>query len=240
MNTDDDRGQQGDDENGLVGEYALGLLEGEEYRRATSRIAGDPALRKELRFWQSRLARLDAEFAEARPPAAALARIERRLFATGRADPAGWWDSVLLWRGIAAASLALAALVAGLSLGLLQPRLDPNEAAQQLVAALEPQEGSGIEFVALYDPASGSVRLTALSGEVAPGRDLELWYIAGSEPAVSMGVIPVGKTEIELDPEARGKFGEGVILAVTLEQEGGSPTGVAQGPVVALGAATAI
>jgi anti-sigma-K factor RskA len=35
-------------------------------------------------------------------------------------------------------------------------------------------------------------------------------------------------------------FGAGTVLAVTLEQKGGSPTGVAQGPIVALGTATAI
>ena len=35
-------------------------------------------------------------------------------------------------------------------------------------------------------------------------------------------------------------FGEGTTLAVTLEQKGGSPTGVAQGPIVAVGKATQI
>jgi anti-sigma-K factor RskA len=85
------------------------------------------------------------------------------------------------------------------------------------------------------------VRLTALSGEAVPDKDFELWYIKGDEPAVSMGVIPVDqRTEITLPPEAKAKFAEGIVLAVTLEQKGGSPTGVAQGPIVAVGAATEI
>ena len=85
------------------------------------------------------------------------------------------------------------------------------------------------------------MRLLGLSGEAVPDKDFELWYIKGDEPAVSMGVIPVdARTEIALDPEARAKFDEGTILAVTLEQKGGSPTGVAQGPIVSVGAATRI
>ena len=74
-----------------------------------------------------------------------------------------------------------------------------------------------------------------------PDKDYELWYIEGDDPAVSMGVIPVDqRIEIPLDAGARAKFGEGTVLAVTLEQKGGSPTGVAQGPIVAVGAATPI
>jgi anti-sigma-K factor RskA len=85
------------------------------------------------------------------------------------------------------------------------------------------------------------VKLIGLSGAAVPDKDYELWYIKGDEPAVSMGVVPVeAKTEISLSPEARAKFDEGTILAVTLEQKGGSPTGVAQGPIVSVGAATRI
>ena len=72
-------------------------------------------------------------------------------------------------------------------------------------------------------------------------KDYELWYIRGSEPAVSMGVVPVDqRKEIALDAAARAKIDEGTVLAVTLEQKGGSPTGKAQGPIVALGKAIAI
>ena len=48
------------------------------------------------------------------------------------------------------------------------------------------------------------------------------------------------RIEIPLDASAKAKIGEGTVLAVTLEQKGGSPTGVAQGPIVAVGTATPI
>ncbi len=241
MSTDDDRsdGQGGDDL--LVGEFALGLLDAAEHARLARRIAADPVLRAELRLWQSRLASLDDGFAEQFPPAGVFERIESRLFGASRpAAPTGWWDSLNLWRGLATGATAVAVLAIGFN--LMQPaRIDPEEFATQLVAALQSQEGSGIEFVALYDAASGTVRLTSLAGEVAPDRDLELWYIRDDEPAVSMGVVPLDqRTEIDLAPDAQAKFGEGIILALTLEQKGGSPTGVAQGPIVAVGAATPI
>lgn len=237
MSTDQHGGDGSDEGIALVGEFALGLLAADEHQRAAQRIAADPALREELRLWRHRLSSLDNEFAETPAPAGAFGKIEARLFGPARGG-AGWWNSLMLWRAVAAASLAVA--VAAVGFNLMQPRLTPEQFATQLVAALHAQEGSGVEFVALYEPTTATVRLTALSGEVPAGRDLELWYIKGDEPAVSMGVIPVGRTEIELGPDAQQKFGEGIVLALTLEQEGGSPTGVAQGPIVAVGAATPI
>jgi anti-sigma-K factor RskA len=239
MSMNDDRSDGPGEDILLVGEFALGLLDAAEHRRMAARIAADPALRAELRLWQNRLSGLDSRFAEEVAPAGLLPKLESRLFGSPAAA-GGWWDSLALWRSLAAGGIAVAAVAVGFN--MMQPRpIDPEEFATQLVAALEAQEGSGVEFVALYDPGTGHVRLTALSGEVAPDRDLELWYIKDDEPAVSMGVLPVdGRTEIVLAPEAKAKFDEGIVLALTLEQKGGSPTGVAQGPIVAVGSATPI
>lgn len=227
-----------EDDRVRVAEYALGLLEGGERAAMAHRIATEPALAAELRLWRERLATLDREFAETPAPAAALGRIERRLW--GEAErPVGWWNSLALWRGLAAAAAAVAVIAVGFN--LLTPRVDPNVLATQLVAALQAQEGSGVEFVAFYDQVSGEVRITSLSGAAVPDKDYELWYIKGDQPAVSMGVLPVNeRREIPLDAAARADIGEGTVLAVTLEQKGGSPTGVAQGPIVAVGKVTPI
>lgn len=239
MSTGEDIGGM-DEGSVLVAEYALGVLPAAEHAAAARRIASDPRLRRELLVWQRRLAGLDGRFAEAAAPDAVWTRIESRLFAAEARPSRGLWDSLAFWRSLALGGVAVA--VAAIGFNLMQPRqLSPEEFGQQLVAAIQSQEGSGVEFVALYDTATGTVRLTSLSGEVAPEKDLELWYIRGDEPAVSMGVIPVNqRSEIDLGAEARSKFGEGTVLAITLEQKGGSPTGVAQGPIVALGRATPI
>lgn len=226
----------------LVAEFALGLLDAAEHDRVARMIAADPALRAELRMWRTRFQAFDAEIAEQAAPAGVWDKLEGRLFggSVAAAKSASVWDSLALWRGLFAGALAVAVVAIGVN--VMRPAApSPEEFAVQLVAALQSQEGSGVEFVAFYDSASGNVRLLGLSGEAVPDKDYELWYIKGDEPAVSMGVIPVdARTEIELDPETRAKFDEGTVLAVTLEQKGGSPTGVAQGPIVSVGSATRI
>ena len=227
----------GEDDRILVAEYALGLLEGDERAAVTRRIAAEPALATELRLWRSRLASLDSEFAEVAAPAAVLKRVEARLFC----EPVrtGWWNSLALWRGLTAAAAAVAVVAVGFNLS--QPRLDPAALATQLVAAIQSEEGFGVEFIAVYDEALGQVRVTSLRGDAVPDKDYELWYIRGDQPAVSMGVLPVNeRREIPLDAAARANIEPGTVFAVTLEQKGGSPTGVAQGPIVAVGTATPI
>lgn len=232
-----------EDDQVLVAEFALDLLDGGERAAVARRIADEPLLRADLQLWRARLSTLDGEFANATPPANVYPAIERRLFGEpGKANKGGlfgWWSDLGVLRGMVVAGHVLALVAIGYIFTL--PRFDAQTAATQLVAALQAQEGSGVEFVAFYDTGTQSVRLLGLEGQAVPEKDYELWYIRGDEPAVSMGVIPVDeRTEINLDAAARSKIGEGTVLAVTLEQKGGSPTGVAQGPIVAVGKAMPI
>lgn len=237
MSTSDDIGGDLGGRNALVAEYVLGLLSGTEHDRVGRLIEDSQALRAERDFWVSRFAALNAEYEETPVPAHLYAAIEARAFGdvvrAGR-PATSFWESLMVWRGIAAGALAVAAVAIGFN--LMTPRFDADGMAVQLVAALQAHEGSGIEFVALYE--HGQVRITSLKGEAVPEHDYELWYINGDQPAVSMGVVPVNaKLEIPVDSSI---IGPGTVLAVTLEQTGGSPTGVAQGPIVALGSATPI
>jgi anti-sigma-K factor RskA len=236
MSMDDDIGERQDEDGPLVGEFALSLLDADEHARMAARIAADPALKAELRLWRLRLAALDGHYAELQAPRAALLRAEARLFPQPRSPSV--WNSLSFWRSLAAGGIAVA--VAAIGFSLIQPApLDPEEFASQLVAAIEAQEGSGVSFVALYDPATGMLRLTSLSGEPMPDRDFELWAIHGTEPPVSMGVVPMdARAEIEMPDDM--PFTEGTVLAISVEPRGGSPTGGPTGPVVAMGTATAI
>jgi anti-sigma-K factor RskA len=240
MSTGDDIRDDGEEgRSALVAEFALGVLEAAEHERVGKMIAADPALQAELRRWRSEFHTLDDGFAEETAPAGAWDKLEGRLFG-GAPAPGSFWDSLTLWRGLFAGALAVAVIAIGVN--VMRPAApSPEEFAVQLVAALQSQEGSGVEFVAFYDSASSTVKLLGLSGEAVPDKDYELWYIRGDNPAVSMGVIPVdARSEVLLSDEAKAAFDEGTVLAVTLEQKGGSPTGVAQGPIVSVGAATRI
>ena len=187
-------------------------------------------------MWRKRLAGLDTQFAETTPPPGAWPGIERRLFAP--AGGRGFWNSLALWRGLAAAAAAIAVIAIGVN--VLTPRPDPNAFAAQVVAALSMQ-GSGVSVVALYNTSTGQFRLTGLSGETLPDKDYELWAIEGGNAPKSMGLINVtSRNDMTLTPEDMVGFGAGTTLAITLEPKGGSPTSQPTGPMVAKGMATAI
>lgn len=234
----DESGIADKDEDGLLAaEFALGLLTAHEHAQVAARLRTDAGLRSELRHWRARFAALDDDFAELAPPAAVLAGVEDRLF--GPRTRPGLWDSLLVWRSLAGAAAAVAIVAVGLN--LTAPHgVDPKLFASQLVAALQ-AEGSNVSFVAVYDPTSASVRLTALSGDAVTGKDYELWAIEGSKAPISMGVVPLdAKVQVKLPASVLSGWGAGTVLAVTLEQKGGSPTGAPEGPIVAKGAATEI
>jgi len=234
MSMDEDIGGL-DGARALVAEYVLGLLDATSHARVEQMIAADPRLQAERDFWVSRFAGMDGEFAEVAPPARVLGAIETRLFGTSQRRNS-WWDSLALWRGLAAGALAVAVVAVGFA--AFEPRQDVASLTNQLVAALE-EEGSDIRFLAFYDGV-GTLRLTALSGNVAPDKDLELWAIQ-DDTVTSMGVVPVGEAiQVKVAPDVLAGWGEGSVLALTLEPEGGSPTGVATGPIVAKGAVTRI
>jgi anti-sigma-K factor RskA len=243
MSTEGHSGGSEDDQV-LVAEYSLGLLNGAEHVVAAHRVATEPALGAEALVWRQRLASLDGQFAEVRAPDGVLGKVEKRLWGDGyeketRRGWFGWWSSLPTLRGMVLAGHLLAFGAFGYI--FMFPRIDPNTLATQLVAAIQAQEGSGVEFIAYYDQARGEVRVTALSGMALADQDYELWYIKGDAPAVSMGVLPVdARREIPLDAAAKANIEPGTVFAVTLEQKGGSPTGVAQGPIVAVGTATEI
>lgn len=239
MSTSDDIGGDDDGRNALVAEYVLGLLSASEHERVGRLIDDDQALRAERDFWVSRFAALNAEYEETPVPPHLYAAIEARAFGdvVRNAPRSSFWESLMVWRSIAAGALAVA--VAAVGFNLMQPAPDVGALTTQLVAALE-EEGSNVKFVALYD-GSGNVRLTALSGDSIANKDYELWAIQGGEAPVSMGVIPVNeRSAVSISPEVMAGWGEGSVLAITLEQAGGSPDGNPHGPIVAKGAVTAI
>jgi anti-sigma-K factor RskA len=237
MSDTSDISDMGRDDSVLAAEYALGLLSAEERGTAASRLAAEPALRADLRFWLSRLSSLDDGFAETAPPASAWAAIDKRLFAAASRQT-GWWNSLALWRSFAGAAAAIA--IVAVSLNVMGPRPDPNTFAAQLVAALSAQ-GSNVQVVALYNAQSGEVRLTALSGDKVADKDYQLWAIQGDAAPKSLGLIKIdARTDVKLPADVLAAFGPGTTLAISLEPLGGSPNAGPTGPVVAAGKAMPI
>jgi anti-sigma-K factor RskA len=219
----------------IAGEYVLGVLSLEDRRRVEKRIHADPSFAMRVRRWQDNLENLDEAYGEIRPRKEVFADIEARLFSSRPADRssllATLWGSVVFWRGAALASLVTAAGFAAFGVMLDQPL----PAEKRIVADLSAKD-SAFRLLASYDANTGRLRVTPAAATAAEPRSLELWLIDGDAEPVSLGVLPdSGDGELLVPAVLRSQMGDGKTLAVSLEPLGGSPTGKATGPVLAVG-----
>ena len=237
MSDFDDRDlDEGEERRVAVAEYVLGLGSASDRAAMARAIETVPALADEVRFWEARFAAFNGDYAPVDPPSGLLDRVEKRLFS--RAPKAPWYDSLRVWRSLAAAAAAVAVLAVGLNLFTPAPRLPADTA--QLVAALQPVEGD-VSFIARYDSAAGVLRVNGTGASAGAGSDYELWFIAGEDAPISMGVVSVAEGQaIAVDETLRDRLVQDITLAVTREIAGGSPTGAPQGPIVAAGPVAAI
>jgi anti-sigma-K factor RskA len=218
----------------LAAEYVLRLLDPAEEAACAARIARDPAFEAEVERWQQQFAGLDAAFAPVAPPARLRADVEARLFGRPPSLAARLWRSAALWRGVAAAAV-LAAAVFGY---LARPVPDAGvPVAPELVATVAPAVGD-VQLVALLDREAGLLRFTRLAGDPAPGRSLELWILPeGESVPASLGLVPAEpRFAVPIPAGVAPRVGQGTLILVSDEIEGGSPTGLPQGSVLASGA----
>ena len=213
----------------LAGEYVLGMLSLKDRQKVEARMVLDRDFAAMVQRWQGNLESFTGEYGESPAPAWIFQRVEERLH--GAPTRGGLWSSLALWRGLAFASLAAVAVIGASTYGLIAPQ----KPARPLVAELS-GENNAVNLIAEYDVANGRLKMTP----VAAGQEqksLELWLIDGDD-VLSLGVLPQsGEGEMLIPAEMRTRIGEGVSFAISLEQYGGSPTGKAQGPIVAAGAA---
>ena len=215
----------------LAADYVAGTLRGPARRRFEALLPAHPLLRDAVREWQTRLMPLTVSVEPERPPAVVWQRIEARLGGAPAAKPApaGWWQRLAVWRGVAAF-----ASVAALSLAMLLA--SPGPAQPPIVVVLGATgEGPGgaIAPAAFVASISGDGRalvtkpLTQVS--MQPDKALELWAVPGQGAPRSLGLISAQGTTIV----KKGKVLDNTAaLAVTLEPPGGSPTGAPTGPIL--------
>ncbi len=226
----------------LAAEYALGVLPHAEREVFSARLKHEADLRAEVEFWQGHYEPLSDTIEPVTPPAGLFSQIEQQLFGEAASSQLSneksnrLWSSLGFWRGLAFASLVGLALVTTLFFVPLQTTDAPTAA---YVADLTGEQDL-VRLVALYEQGSGQLRLNRTKGEAASDRDFELWLIEGDNPPVSLGVLPRAlKAVLEVPEALRAKIPGGV-LAISDEPTGGSPTGTATGPVLAVGKISAI
>ena len=221
------------DDSLLAAEYVLRLLEPAEEAAVAARLSREPALAAEVAAWTTRLSGLDAEVADVMPSAAVKTALEKRLF--GLPERQSFWQRAGLWQGISLASVAVAAFFAFQTLQVPEPTAPAPLFVSDIAA-----EDQSLRLLAVYDSASGEVRLTRTAGSAASGRVLQLWAIAGEAAPVSLGVLPEDTTTAVILPDSLREGVADLVLAVSDEPPGGSPTGAPTGAVLAVGQVSAL
>ncbi len=236
----------GDDR--LAAEYVLRLLEGEEMFEARRRLQEDAAFARLVSEWEERLAPLLEAVTEETPSPGMWSRISAGLEQGGRE---GATIHVLrrkanIWRAYSAAVTAVAAallVVVGLDTARKDPVLQqptPQAAAATLVASLGAENGPAA-IIITYDGASRSLIATPAVLQGAAGHSHELWVIPASGQPRSLGIVAAGQPRrLAVPPALLKAIGANAMLAVSVEPEGGSPTGLPTGPVIATGQLTRI
>ncbi|MEO3387036.1 anti-sigma factor [Mesorhizobium sp. CAU 1741] len=233
---EDDLERGGDDM--LAAEYVLGVLPADERETVAARIEAEPDFARLVEAWQESLSPLDVFYQDVQPPTSLKRALDARLFGAAETTPSsskarpGLLQSLAFWRGLAAACVAALLLVVALPFLQTPPATPP---AERLVASLASDE-SDVQYLVVYDSRTGEVGLSHVSGEPVTGRVFELWVAEGSGSPVSLGIIPTGaNANLPVPPERQAVISPRAHFAISLEPEGGSPTGLPTGPVLAVG-----
>ncbi|WGM38525.1 anti-sigma factor [Caulobacter sp. NIBR1757] len=220
-------------------EYALGVLEGDAWAEAQALARSDAAFADAVETWELRLAVLADFVPEIRPPERVWEAIRLRLGPTAANDNSKWWNSIDVWRGLTAASVAVGAIAIGI---LVSPNPDPVVKPPPVVVATAPWTAvvaapdGGPKLAAItVDTDLKRIVVTPLALTAEQARSLELWVVPGDGSAPrSLGLVKAdGATVLAaaLPVEARG-----AALAISREPAGGSPTGAPTGPILGVGA----
>lgn len=238
----------------LAMDVALGALGRDARRAAETRMRSDPAFRALVDAWHEDLAPLGTLTPLQAPPAAVWEAIAAEIaparpsVAPVAAKP-GLWNSLALWRGLALAGTAAAAIAVTLVgpaappptvIAAAPPEPAPAAPPQILVAALAGADGKPL-LSAAYDPLRGAVVITPATQREDNDKDAELWVIEGDQKPRSLGVIDIkGPNAHAITSRQLKGLTAGAVLAISIEPRGGSPTGQPTGPIVATGTLSAV
>jgi anti-sigma-K factor RskA len=236
---------EGRDPAELADEYVLGLLDGGERREMEARLARDPELAALVGAARDRFLALDEGCPPLAPSEGLWRRIEAGLDraeanraprgdapADARLPAASRGGRRPLFRRAAAALVLAACLAGAFWLGSLTSALHRPAVVAVLadadgtpVAVVESTRANGVRIVFLAEP------------EAAPEAVFQVWTKPDPDgPPVSLGVLEEAD-EARLRAPGLPPPGAEQLYEITVEPEGGSPTGLPTGPIFGVGTA---
>ncbi|MCZ7467339.1 anti-sigma factor domain-containing protein [Rhizobium rhizogenes] len=233
MTTGDQSGEMHSRDEILAGEYVLGVLPLEKRRELERRIEDDRVFAQLVQRWEQEFSDFNADYEEQVPNATVLARIEERLFGSKDINTNGsLWNSASFWRWISVATSATA--VAAVVYAAFPEK---RQGVTPLVAELATTD-SQVNLLASYDAESGRMRIIPVATGKTDEKSLELWLVMDGGKTRSLGVFQPGTSgDLIIPADMRSTITEGTTFAISVEPFGGSPTGQATGPVIAVGSA---
>ncbi len=238
------------DDDRLAAEYVLGLLEGEDAKRAERLAVEVPSFQASVERWRMRF----SEFDEAAPPSSPSTEVWRRIEASmgeqtaqaerraaaprspstqvvsGGSALRAIWSNLAWWRGIGMAG-AFASVILGVGLSLA---IRAGNRTPVLVAVLLSDTNRPAAVVNAF--ADGRTELVPLEAIPVPqGRTLQVWTLWDRERGpVSVGLLDAARSAA-LTLQGLPKPAPNQLFEITLEPVGGSPTGRPTGPILMKG-----
>lgn len=225
------------------GQYVIGLLEESDRLEFEQALAKDAQLRAEVARWRDDLVGLTERVATTEPTAQLWNRIAQALPDKAHPVPVarpasptkpatvetrGYWGSLGFWRTVSAVAVSIALILGGY---IVQ---QPSEVRVYLAVLKSPDQQTGWLVKAR---TSGTIRLVPLDAAttIPVDKSLQLWtQPAGADAPMPIALVSPGQTlEIPLK-QLPGLAGE-QLFAISLEPQGGSPTGLPTGPILFAG-----
>lgn len=234
-------------------EYVVGTMTAVERRAFEASMESNEQARTDVAYWERAFGSLTASIAPVIPPKNVWDRIEASLpTLTSEAIIPGSVAATEVandnqldvlkrsrgrWRiGAIAATIAAFGLGAFLfNAGVFPGQPVSNEVAgvvnsdKQYIAVVN-ANGDQPSLVINIDAKTGNVSVRSVGVDRPDGKSLELWYVPDGQKAVSVGLVGEGGIDLK---DIAAKNGD--LLAISLEPQGGSPTGTATGPVIYTG-----
>lgn len=211
----------------LAAEYVMGSLRGRARQRFERWMMDSVAVRREVWYWETRLAELAEVVPEQTSPERVWRSIGQRLWPTATPSPgaAGRW-LLATWSSLATAAVMVLAVVLWQTPPVVEPRF--------LAGAIVEQDVDDPLWVVSEAAHEHRLSLRPVAAQpAAQDRDYELWVVPENGTPLSLGVVPVGEVyQVTLDDEARAALSQSRTLAISLEPRGGSPTGAPTGPIL--------
>lgn len=223
----------------LAAEYALGSLSASERASVEARRPSEPGLDRAILAWERRLSPFSETLEPVAPSPGLYGKIRARIAPAAEVVSLQAYQEKLAaraarWRTTAIGMTAVAASLAGVM--VWKEAYKPPMSATY-VAVLQSGEQQPA-FLMTIDTKSHMCAIKAVGAKKEQGKSYQLWMLHDTMPKPKdMGLIAVGDDMdlMEMAPDTDMNVYMTAKFAVSLEPEGGSPTGEPTGPVMYVG-----